>query len=495
MSKRIKPNAEHRIVDGEIISGSIDEKIERGKAYSQEKQQKMDSGDDSLLNDDDVNIIGDGIDPQAPISEGIDLKEDTKDSPKSSKFFTKYRGYVLWLLLFLMVAAVLFFTRPNMDWQVQKINDLQSELAQLKQDNIDLNLRIQKQETDMEQLINAQIAKAVADLSLESKENSSSLISQTDLSALEQQVQQQIALLQEKLTSLSGNAASQASQALSQLNEMANDAQDNLEPTHEQIEALKNIEAKLQAQINGFGDKLAELFAFKSEQEVLIKQPPLLKLDMPLDSLQIQQWIVEVNTQWILNGRTDETTQQLLALEQAVSLSDFKYTTQLARLIGQDLGYLKQLEDAQLNNPLPDTNALKAAINGLTADNIAQIDSANINAKPESEGLNALLERFSQMITVKKRSDDDATDVDGLLMNDVLNQRLALLVNRLDWGLQTQSVNAVKQSSNDIKQFIQRHYAKEFSEFNLLLEPFENIEFASKRTLSIMQLDEAIEKQ
>ncbi|MDX1351784.1 MAG: hypothetical protein R3254_02140 [Thiomicrorhabdus sp.] len=493
MSKRVKPNAEHRIVDGEVITDTIDEKIERGKAFSQEREQKMSSQDKTSLHEGDVNFIGEDIDPHAAISEGIDLQEESHDSPKSGSFFSKYFSYLLWLILFIAVILVLFLTRPNMDWQVQKINDLQSELAQIKQENVDLNLRLEEQNATIEQRINTQVNKAVEGLKLKTPADG-----QTDLAAVKTEFQKQIETLQQELLSLSESAGKQANQALSELNKMANQAPKTWPSTEEQISALKGLEEKLQAQMNTFGEKLTELFAFKSEQQILSKQPPVLKLDMPLDSLQIQQWIVEVNTQWILNGRPEETQQQLLALEQAVSLSDFKYTTQLARLIGQDLGYLKQLQDKQIGNPLPDTKALKAAVRGLTANNIqAGEDAASLNDadKSASQGFDALLERFSQMITVKKRADDSVTEVDGLLMNDVLSERLALLVNRLDWGLQIQSVQVVTQAVNDIKHFIKRHYAKEFAEFNLLLEPFEQIEFPSKKSLSIMQLDKAIEKQ
>ena len=495
MSERIKPNAEHRIVDGEIIAGSIDEKIERGKAFSEDKLQNN-STDNSKVLDDEVNRIDNQTDPQAPITEGLESMNEAHETPKKAGFFSRYRSSILWLLLFIILLLALFLTRPNMDWQVQKINDLQSELAQLQQDNVALNQRIQDQNANIEQMVNDQVAKAIKSLTPAESKETDGFIRQNDLSTFEQQVQQQIERLQEKLVTLSGNAADQANQAISQLNQMADEAQKEVVPTDGQIEALKQLEEKIQNQMRGFGDKLAELFAFKTEQQVLTKEPSKLKLDMPLDSLQIQQWIVEVNTQWILNGRTDETAQQLLALEQAVSLSDFKYVTQLARLIGQDLGYLKQIEEQQLSHPTPDTSGLKQAVSALNANKISKESNDAIAAQNQpSEGLDGLLDRFSQLISITKRTDDAMTEVDGLLINDVLNQRLALLINRLDWGLQTHSKAVVQQSSQDIKSFIQRHYANELQEFTLLLEPFENVEFEKKKPLSIMKLDEAIENQ
>lgn len=489
MSKRIKPNAEHRIVDGEIITDSIDEKIQRGREYSKEKASKSQA--EIEVSNDDVNDLGDDIDPQTSISEGLDLSHEPEE--KEEGFMIRYKSYILWILLFIIVILALFITRPNTDWQVERINDLQSEVSQLRQENNALELRVQEQEETLVDRVDTQVNQAL------SKAENKPLVTQADLSAIQEKTEQQITQLQEKLASLSGQAGQQVEQALTQLNQMAQNAQQDLQPTEQQLNALKELEQKLQSQLNGLGDKLGELFEFKAEQQVLTKQPPVLKLDMPLDSLQIQQWIVEINTQWLLNGRVAETEQQLLALEQAASLSDFVYTTQLARLIGQDLGYLKQLEDDSLKNPMPSTQTIKETVNKLTVNNMAkpalQPTNNALEANDGASALDGLLDKFSQMITVKKRPEEGASsEVDSLLISDVLLQRLSLLVDRLDWGLQIHSETTVKQAVTDIKQFIQRHYAKEFSEFNLLLEPFESLEFPSKNSLAIMKLDEAVDE-
>ncbi|GAB6071485.1 hypothetical protein JCM30760_25820 [Thiomicrorhabdus hydrogeniphila] len=493
MSKRIKPNVEHRIVDGEVISGSIDEKILRGQSFSQEKAQEH-SPEESVnlempadMNKETTNFIND--EPIASVSNGDDVSNTKDKSMKKPSFFSKYRSTLLWLLMFIIVIVVLFVTRPNNDWQIQKINDLQSEINQLKEDNLDLNNHMEKQQANMQKMITEQVNAATQNLAVNNESST------TDSSVFEQKIQQQIDVLHKEMSSLTGAAAKQANKALAEINQLADNAQKSLPSSAEQEKALKELDAKLQSQMANVSDKLKELFNFKTEQQVLSKKPNVLKLDMPLDSLQIQQWIVEVNTQWILNGRADETQQQLLALEQAVSLSDFKYTTQLARLIGQDLGYLKQVKEDQLRNPLPQTTELKDVIAKLTAKKIKNGNSVVKTAEQDSStSINGLLSKFSEMFTVKKRTEDGAvTQVDDLLENDVLQQRLSLLVDRLDWGMQTQSLQTVKQATADIKAFIKRHYSQEATEFNLLLEPFLRIQFPRKQNLSIINLDETIE--
>ncbi|WP_029406518.1 hypothetical protein [Thiomicrorhabdus sp. Milos-T2] len=492
MSERIKPNAEHRIVDGEVIPenlASIDEKIERAKAYSEQKAEEANL--DKEVSPEDVNDLGGDIDPQAPISEGIEL--DSETHPDKVSFLSRHKTTLLWLSVILAVVVTLYFTRPDMSWQIQRINELQNQVAQLRQDNNALDVRIKEQQQIIADSVKSEVKK-----SLQDPENAPA-VTQADLSQIQQQTQQQIKQLKETVAQLGGQSSEQLDQALKQLQSMTQKAQQELQPNDAQLKALADLEKNLQNQINGFAKKLSELFLFKEEQQVLTKQPPVLKLDMPLDSLQIQQWIVEINTQWILNGRVDKTQKQLLALEQAASLSDFSHTTALARLIGQDLGYLKQVKDKQNKPSQISTDALKEAVNQLSAKNLftasqREIDQANAESQSES-GLDKLMTKFSQMISIKKRSENgDVTPVDDLLKNDVLLQRLSLLVDRLDWGMQTQSVATVKEASNAIKAFVKAHYAKSYSEFNLLLTPFENVEFESKKPLSILKLDQEVNK-
>lgn len=459
MSERIKPNAEHRIVDGDVVKESIDDKIQRGKEYSKAKaEEKAQSGE--VLDEN-----------QASISDNL---------PPESSFMKKYRSYLLWITMFAVVISILVVTRPDTDWQVQRINDMQKQISELSEQNLLLETKIADQQTSIESTVNT----------LLDPENNPA-VSQADLNAIKINTDKELAKLQENLANLSEQSGEQLNKALSQLNEAAKGARNSFKPSEDQLTELGELEQKLQSQLQSMTGKLSELFLFKNEQQALTTQPPVLKLDMPLDSLQIQQWIVEINTQWILNGRTDETRQQLLALEQAVSLSDFTYTSQLARLIGQDLGYLSQFKQRFEDSSLPNTEALKKAATGLVTSK-QSADKTDIPKEEEQKGFDGLLAKFSQMITLKKRSEEGQTEVDALLANDVLIQRLALLIDRLDWGLKTQSVETVNKAIEDISRFIDRHYKSQNEVFSELLTTFKNLEFSSKQPLSIMQLDHLV---
>jgi len=484
MSKRIKPKVEHRIVEGEVVSESIDEKMQRAQAFSAAKEAEYQAKHNAET---EGESAVDESSPYGTNAFSTSAASNNQDIAADSTFIHQYKGYILWVLMFVVVILVLILTRPDASWQIQRINDLQSEVAQLHQQNRVFEARITEQESSLQAKLETKLE------SILSSQQGEAIVSQADLDALQKQLQQKLTLLQGEFSGLSEQAAIQVDKALADIKSLSQSAQTTLAPSKEQVAALSDLEKKLQNELGAVSQKLDELFDFKQEQQTLSKQPPVLKLDMPLDSLQIQQWIVEVNTQWILNGRINETRQQLLALEQAASLSDFTYTTHLARLIGQDLGYLKQLEVQYDKFPVPDTSALKQAARELITIMNSDKQQPLESLSSEKQGLDGLIDKFSRMITLKKRPEEgEITTVDTLLIGDVLQQRLALLIDRLDWGLQSYSIQTVSKAMSDIKAFIKRYYEKDVSKFNRLLEPFEGIQFPSHQSLSIVRMDEEI---
>ena len=111
MSKRITPNAEHRIVEGDIVTDGIDEKIKRGRAFSEEKAKEHHVDDVELAADKPLEETNDpesllkDVDPNAKISE----------VPSKPSFMKRHLSSIMWLLLFSAVITVLFVTRPDSD--------------------------------------------------------------------------------------------------------------------------------------------------------------------------------------------------------------------------------------------------------------------------------------------------------------------------------------------------------------------------------------------
>lgn len=434
---------ESSALEGEVLTESgeqsIEGKIAKGRAYSNSKATDAKSG---ARADQTIN---------------------------KSSWLTRYRGYVLWVLLFIVVILVLFVTRPNTAWQIQHINTLQSDVSQLYQDNQALESRLAAQEAkevDSQKVIESAITKALT------RSENRPLVSQADLDELQKSIQQQLdQLLDSAIEAPKSSVISEAS--------------------------IKPLAQKLQTQIDDLGSKLSELFDFNSQQQVLTTQ-------QALSAFQIQQWIVEINTQWLMQGRIEQTSQQLLALEQSVGLSDFPEVTTLARLIGQDLTRLELLQKNVQRDALVNTQVLKSTVNKLSANGNKAL-KANSNSTSETpatasnekihlgeeissqSALDQLMARFGEMISLKKRATStEQTQIESMIMHDVLVQRALLLIDRIDWALETESVNGLSIATADLQTFIDTHFESQSLEFSDLLKPFKTVMFELRKPLAIM---------
>ncbi len=459
------------VIEGEVLGDhveeSIDEKISRGRAYSNSKAKPEPKSNNDY----------------------------TESSVTTHSWFAKYRSYVLGLLMFIVVILVLFATRPNTAWQIQHINALQTDVAQLYQDNEALEARLTSQAASVQKTVETAVVKALADT------ENQPLVSQADLDGIKQSMQLQLEQLQERLLGLKETVTPQlqkSQEGIDQIVESANEITGALKPSKETEEQLKLLEQKLQIQMGEIGVKLAKLFDSNAHQSTLSAQ-------QALTSSQIQQWIVAINTQWMLQGRVEQTSQQLLALEQAIGLSDLTSATALARLIGQDLANLDTLQKASNESDALNTQDLKQAIRTLTLTDIKATDIINntANGVVDSKGerisvgeeissesaLDQLIERFGQMVSLKKRdTSTEQTKVESLVMHDVLVQRGLLLVDRIDWALQTQSTAGLTSAIADLEGFIASHFKAQVTEFTALLQPFKSQSFKLRQPLAILSL-------
>lgn len=479
----MKPNAEHRIVEGDVVTESIDEKIDRGRKYSRSKAEESgeyDAGFENNVEPDPESILKD-LDPKAVVSEMA-----------KPSFLARHINTILWLSLFVIVILVLYITRPDSDWQIQKINELQQDVISLEKQNQSLNRQLFDIKSNQGVVIEAEIKKLVAEFSKEGEAG----LSQLEIATLKQEFATKITDLKKQLIDLNTQTNEQVQLITQDLKASSDPTEANV--SVESLEKITSVENLVKQQLKSFSEQLAEFSEFKTSQlsEAGKPQPSAVVIE-PLNSLQIQQWIVELNTQWMMHGRIEQARMQLLSLEQAATLSNFSYLNQLLRLIGQDLAYLDQLEKTGFSAEMPKVDALRAQLKGLVSDQIlasknsSDFQASNVN---EISSFDKLMQGFDKLITVKKRdSEEQMLQVNKLLLNDVLKQRLALLIDRLQWGMASHSKALVSTAVNDIKSFVNQYYADETTAFNALLVPFEQLTFINKQPLSIMRLDEAIE--
>ncbi len=432
------------------------------------------------------------------------MENKQKPASTSPSFFARFKWVLIWLIIFGAIIAAVLLTRKDLDWQVQHINDLQAKVVQLNQAQQALEARVDRQLKETEQRVLAKVEaelQAKVNQSVQSNVDQSlalpehqPVVTQADIDKIQQATQQQLSQLQQQLSVLGEQAITQTQQVLSGASELAETTKQALQPTPETEKALAEIETKLQTQLAQVGNKLAELFAFKSEQQALSTQEAEHKSTEKLSLEQFQSWVIEVNTQWLLRGNIAETRTQLTALQQAVAVSQLPNIIQLASLIGQDLAYLERYQ-SQKQNPLS-TDAIKQAIQSIhiaATSDAQQQGGEKISNDAETapnvtfdSAIEQLKQTLSGMVSIKKRdSEAEITQVESLILQDVLIQRALLLVDRIDWALMSQSNTQLQQAVQDLQTYIDQTFPQASAEFKTLLSPFASHQFEVRQPLSI----------
>ena len=431
-------------------------------------------------------------------------KEETQSkSPKASdnkpSLFSKLKGTFIWLIVLITIATALFVTRKDLDWQVEHINNLQAKVAQLTHNHQALEARLDAQLKEVDARLQAMQE------ALNQPENQAA-ITQADIEQLQQSTQQQLARLQDKLGALSTQASEQVKQVISSASELAKTTENVLQPSEESKRALAQIEANLQSQLTEVTGKLAELFDFKTAQQAQLTE----MAQKPIETVnygkmapnQVEQWVAEINTQWLLRGNVTESRAQLQALQAAISVSQIDNASTLNSLIMQDLVYLEAYQATQSAPPL-DTLALKQAIQALDSSHLNPKDSAS-TAVQGGESLSSetaategsltfdsaveqLKQTLSSMVSIKKRdAEQEVTQVESLILHDVLIQRALLLVDRMDWAIVSHSTELLQRSAEDLQAYIDQTFPKSSAEFQTLLTPFLVQTFEARKPLAIV---------
>ena len=364
-------------------------------------------------------------------------------------------------VVFIALIAYTVQQANNNDWQVERINQLQQELVNLKAQTNALETEQQQQKE--------QVAQA-----LQAPENQPA-ISQADVDAVKQQMEDFKSSVETTLNDYAEKAKTWGEQAQAQTEK----AVDALEPSEADKQALKEksqaLQAEVENQLQQMGRQLSDLFNFKKEQqernELMQQKDSELAMQQemqqeqqatnptPLTSLQVQQWMVEINTQWMLTGNVAQTKQQLMALEQAIGVSDLPEKMTLVRRIGEDLNQLDSLVNSEQVNHSASVDKLRAFIQDLPqpeANRSVPRETKTESVEPQTttealSGWDKLVVKFSELFTVRKReSTQELTQVETLMMHDVLVQRGLLLADRVQWALDSQSAEML---SSTLDQF------------------------------------------
>lgn len=466
MTEPVTPRAERRVIDGEVVQDEAENLTDAeldAQAQANARRRAHNRADHK---------------PQ---------EERAGAQPEKRKLPVGLIKTLAWGGAFAGVVLVLFYTRPNTDWQVEHINQLQSQVAQLHETNQLLVARMEQQKQTLEQQLTAQIDEKLA-AALQQPQNQP-LVSKGDLEAMQNSWQQQLEVTQQQLEKQLDDFGQQLQQKWQtlgqQIGQQAQQAGEALPSGEAAGEALQQLEQKLQSEITQIGDKLANLFALKENQPSQSLTPQ--GAPQSLSEQQIKAWRIEINAQWLMHGDVQQVQNQLLALEQALGVSEMADKMDLARKIGQDLTALTQY-DAQTQQRAKQQQAWIAQLQRMIQQ-LPQPKVAVENSQPQAETeatWQMLLSKLSGLVSVKKREDEAAlSQVDRLWQHDVLLQRLQLWAERLQWALQTGAKAEAQSAANEMEALIARHFAAQLETFKEVLDEVRAADITGRQPLLV----------
>jgi len=471
MTEPVTPKAERRVIDGEVVdqpNNSSQDTVQKSAQDSKKDSSSKRTQSASKKAFSDKRASQDG---QTKASAG-------NGSKPAGGVPVWMKKSLLWMLMLAVVVATLFYTRPDQDWQIEHINRLQSQVAQLHETNQLLVSKVEQQQQEIDKKITEVL----------NRPENQPLVSQGDLDALKAEVADQISTVKQELQQQLKIIGEQAE---SKWETLADKAQQALQPSDQDVQSLTQFKENVQSQLSQVGEELAQLLDFKAKQENQPQQAKPSTTPAPLSNLQIQQWMVAINTQWLLDGNAQKTQQQLLALEQAVALSEIAVKTEVARRIGEDLSYVKQFaagQQSQQAQQVAVIDKLHALVEQLSEPSLQASELSVQEPGAESAStVDKLLNKLSGLVSLKKREDSESLSaVESLLRFDVLKQRLSLLIDRLDWAFTTQSAEQVEQASKQIKVFVSQHFPQQTSAFEAALSEVSVQSVSHRETLNII---------
>jgi len=441
-------------------------------------------------------------------------QSSTIQKPFHWKSFINLSFLALFVATLALIFALKSFNTGDDDRQTERLNQLQSKLLQVMEQNAHLSEQVTSQQATLQKLEEdiTQVS-LTADRSVKwiSKEEL-----QTGLDSLESNVQTQLQKWQSVLSGLASPTNDSPSPA--QENESLATEDSEVSPTDtsptesvqsvlEQFATQAQIESIDQAWKQGVSELKTVLDRLALRNEYLVENQEVLNDKTmgnmkALTPMQLSQWVVAVNTQWLLVGEKDQTRERLLSLEQAIVISEQDYAPKLLRLLGEDLAMLERApNDKNLQKTLQTLTDAFIRLKGKESPGSSEAKSDQSKAdKPEQSihdlsmqsettqsASDKLWDKMASMFVVRKRSSEaEVTEVERLLLADVLQQRGLLLIERISWAEQTQSQTLLTDSVIDFEAYLAEIYPTQKQALETELTLLKQHQFEQRQNLKLM---------
>lgn len=477
MTEPVTPKAERRVIDGEVVDNSATETVEK----ENEPSMKRRADQSARASTEEARGSAFSRNRQAA------SEEASNSSGRLSLFFDGSGKRVLfktvlWGGSLAVIVLTLIYTRPDQDWQIEHINRLQSQVAQLHETNQLLVAKIEQQQ----KMVDEKVAELLA------RPENQPVVSQADLEVLQHTIDQKLEAMKVQREALQQQLQTLSEQAQTQWQKLSDEAGKRLQPSEEDVLALQQFEQKVQTQLSEMGDALSKLFEFRDQElQQQPADPAASQITPKLTSIQLQKWMLEINAQWLLQRNPLQTQQQLLALEQALPMSELEHQTEVARKIGQDLqtldGYAQYRQQARAQHQQW-VAELKQLAASLPKKEITQSEQSQEAGLAPASAVDQFLHRLSGLVSLKKREEAESLgEVESLLQHDVLLQRLNLLIERVQWALMIESKTDLIDACDALQAFVTQSFPVQADEFGTILKQVRSARLLQPQPLAIIQ--------
>lgn len=414
-------------------------------------------------------IDGEVVDDDQPEAKASKSAADLKPK-KSSQWLPKtfmQKMVAVLLLALLGLGSYWVWLTNQQDWQIEHINQLQRQQNQLKSITQTLEERLDQQGQQLTQLRSSAQTPAFSQADLDQIKN--------DMALVETQLEEQVSQLSESLSNLSERFLKSSDNAIKAV--MPNEQQQQ-----DVQQAVDTLASQFNQEVSGMKQKLSELLDFKAAQSVeptvdATPDEPKSQTRPALSDHQRQQWISQINTQWILGADVASIEQQLNALEQAAILSDWPQKNTLLRQIGEDMAQLNQVQtqDAKVTQAKQAIDQLSREIQALAKSDASQPAAKSSEstepAAPQMTAWQQLLQKIQALFSIQKRdSQQQLSDVQQLIQRDVLIQRALLHLDRIDWALEMGSKSQLLEAKQALSAFMAQYFPKNTTITDLLAQ-------------------------
>ncbi|QKI88183.1 hypothetical protein [Thiomicrorhabdus xiamenensis] len=419
---------------------------------------------DTQNNKSDSEIIEAEVISESDATRGAERKEKGTGQYRSTKhaekppegLISRIKHLLLHFAFAIAVILALIFLYSEQSW-------LSSRFA-----TVDGDLQTLDQKIRQAQVIAADAEKARQE-QLQSIETLSKQISQIKAS-----IEENTAVTPDSLAKLRQQLEAQFEQKLSALPKASTDSVDKPAAIEEgRIEALEVKLAALQSEQIALEDKQAQPASMDKKVE-------------PLSLDELKTWAIKINTQWLLQVPQEQIEQQLLAFKQALQVMPVATSNSLSLLLEQDLMQLKEQQVAAQQQK-PSVAPLRQLIEQMPVPKTDfQGESGQLPAEQSAWG--ALLEKFSGLIKIQKRESEQVSHVEALMLHEVIQQRLLMEIDRLDYALQIGSEPMLKRSIERLQTVVAGQAPQIAEEFKAALVPVKSLRGWQRQPLLITQI-------